>query len=246
MRFDPKFGEKMFFRNLPFLLVATFQFTGCIQSHEPNESEPGPTPVAYYKLDGNAKDETGNYSGTIYGSPVAVNDRNGNPNSALSFGDGNYITLPNIGLTGEVSVFGWVKMGLGGSNIVAILSQGSNSGLRWHIEAQENYLVYYDRRGDDNFPYLKDATNGLDTWFYFGVVSSPSYPVGAKVRMYLNGKPYGAVSSRPIDEIQGIPLNIGRYFGSNWLPCVGAVDEVRLYKMAFSDAEVEVLYNSTK
>src|SRR5687768_11364482 len=68
------------------------------------------SPIAHYELDGTAIDASQAYSGSLQGSPKEVADRRGKPNGALYFGKGNYVSLPNLGLTGNVSVSGWIKI----------------------------------------------------------------------------------------------------------------------------------------
>jgi hypothetical protein len=49
--------------------------------------------IAYYKLDGNANDETGNYVGTLQAAPSSTTDRYGNSNLAYNFnGSTQYIS----------------------------------------------------------------------------------------------------------------------------------------------------------
>ena len=173
--------------------------------------------IAHYALNGNAQDAMGTYHGTMHGNLTPVANRKGVKGSALYFGKDSYITLPPIGLLGEVSVFGWVRIDSTGNHpIVAILSQGLNPALRWHIESQPGYIVFYDNRGGDNAPYLVQVGTKYNQWFFYGIVSSPNFPDSAKVRLYLNGNFIGAVSTRPLVEIDSTSLNIGRYYFSNW------------------------------
>lgn len=203
--------------------------------------------VSYFTFNETAKDSIGDNHGQLRGSPTPISDRNDKANSAYYFGKNNYITLPNLGLTGDVSVFGWVKIDSTSTHpIVALLSQGESGGMRWHLETQPNYLVYYDRRGEDNAPYLIQTPIGYHKWFFFGAVSSPDFPSPGKVRLFLNGKYMGAVSTRPISEFPGQPLNIGRYYNSDWAYCDGAIDDIRIYKRALSDSEVLQLYEATQ
>jgi hypothetical protein len=63
----------------------------------PNISQlPASNLIAYYKLEGNANDATGNDNGTLQGSPSTASDRFGNANKAYSFnGTSQYISTAN-------------------------------------------------------------------------------------------------------------------------------------------------------
>lgn len=53
--------------------------------------------IAYYPFNGNANDESGNnLNGTVVGATI-TSDRNGSPNAAYLFANGQYISIPNTG-----------------------------------------------------------------------------------------------------------------------------------------------------
>ncbi len=69
--------------------------------------------IAYYPLDGNANDESGNgQNGVVYGATLTA-DRFGNPNSAYYFGDTNDIIVvpanPILEPESEITLSAWIK-----------------------------------------------------------------------------------------------------------------------------------------
>ena len=90
--------------------------------------------VAYYPFDGDAKDKSGNHNdGVMHGTrPTA--DRKGRLNSAMLFGEGNYITVPSSkslnSPTEQITIAAWVRVGEWFNNrwgdSATILAKGSN------------------------------------------------------------------------------------------------------------------------
>lgn len=200
--------------------------------------------IAYYKFDGNAMDSTRAFNAVTHGEPTYTSDRKGKSNSAIRINSNSYLELPNMDLVGDVSLFSWVMVHkTNGDPLVAILAQGMKD-IRWHAEIKPDFLVFYDDRKGDNSPYLISADVGYDKWVHFGMVSSDSFPQGSKVKLFLNGKNIGSVSSRPLHEERDTTLSVGRYFNGIWKGCEATFDDLSIYKKILSDKEVQSLYNN--
>ena len=78
------------YRNIPGIVISIFIIIICLATNVNAQI------IADYPLDGNANDVSGNgHDGTVYGA-VPTTDRDGTPNSALSFdGVNDYISVPN-------------------------------------------------------------------------------------------------------------------------------------------------------
>ena len=88
------------------IIVISFALSLCVLS-----AISQPNLVAWYKLDGNASDYSGNsYNGTLHGTTI-VPDRLGNPNSAMHFnGTSDYIKLGSDFDYSQRTISLWLKI----------------------------------------------------------------------------------------------------------------------------------------
>lgn len=195
--------------------------------------------VAYFRLDGNAIDATRQFSGRIYGNPTPTANRFDIPNSAIYFGSENYISIPKMGLSGDISVCGWFKIrGEHHPNHMVFFGQAIEYSNRWQLIGSRSEVTYYDRKGDDNAPYAVNIQQSLNQWYSLCAVSSPDFDANKKVKLYLNGEWIGDVSSRHITEIDA-DYNIGRFYNeSGWDFCDGSMDDVAIYNRQLSPQEI--------
>jgi hypothetical protein len=220
----------------------------CVTSDKKNDQQETPCGslcdglVAYYKLDGNGKDEIGAHNGTVFGSLTSVSNRNGEPEKAAYFGKDNYIQIQKLSLTGDISVFGWFLFkGDFHPNHQVFFGQAIDYSNRWQLIGSRNEITFYDRRGEDNSPYALNRNQDLGKWYSLSAVSSNSFPENKKVKLYLNGEVIGSVSSRSIEEIDA-PYDIGRFYNeSGWDYSDGNIDDVAIYNRQLTDEEVKIL-----
>ena len=212
----------------------------------------GPTEglIAWYPLEGNAKDASGNRLDGIPSETIQpVADRFGRPGAAIRFtGDSSYIRVPNFvhSLTGFAACV-WVKPsnpGPLGQKYHDIISKhgcpedlellikrdlDGKYGVEWNIGG-----VFYD---------LDSLNTGIvepsfASWDFLVLQYT-----GASIQFYMNGKlmrerkASGKIATNPH------LLTFGGY-GTN--PAdesyVGLMDDIRLYNRALSVAEIEQLY----
>ena len=189
--------------------------------------------VAYYKLDGDAKDSAGNNNGIINGNPANVNGVFG---SALNFdGVGDYVNLGTdpllIGTQTALTVSVWVKPTVAPTYQHHILSN-----LR---DCCGNYYGYGIFLYSGNTWYFKvgDGTNRqvtavyapdqLNKWTHLLLTFD-----GTTLRGYKDGNLAGSTPSGNIQSSNN-HLDIGKSgFFSNWLYFIGAIDEVKIYNKA--------------
>ena len=93
-----------------------------------------------------------------------------------------------------------------------------------------------------------NSTGPTNTWYHLTVVASAS-----NVQIYINGK---LVASGPRTNLLGYSIGdtdtmIGSalsyaptLINGSWQPCLGLIDDVRIYNRALSAAEVQALYNA--
>jgi len=200
--------------------------------------------IAYYKLDGNGKDEHGNFDGAQFGVLTLVDNRHGEQNKATYFGKDNYLQVSRYNLSGDISVFGWFNIkGDFHPNHMVFFGQSVDYSNRWQLIGSRNEITFYDRRGSDNSPYLVSKPQTLNTWYSLSAVSSPSFEANKKVKLYLNGDFIGEVSSRNISELDA-PYDIGRFYNEfGWDFCDGSMDDIAVYNRQLTADEVKRLHS---
>ena len=207
--------------------------------------------VAYYPFNGNANDASGNgINGTVYGATLTTN-RFGTPNAAYYFGGAAYITAPL-----NITVFG-------GDFTVSVWYNAFDLANGWlsMLDAEDgvNYAFVLDIAGETsgaNIGWLGAGSTYAPASGCWAVNSGRAVPVntysqvvitkaGTTVTMYLNGQ---VVSTGPVTHAiptSGQFITIGRLdvavYSEAWT-FHGVLDDIRIYKRAFSTNEVQQLY----
>lgn len=214
---------------------------------------------AYWPLNNNGQDVSGNYNiATLYG-PTGAENRNGYANFALNFdGVNDYADVADNNTVdieaSDFSISVWIKPTIAGYNLLDKRDQSNND---------NGYLLYTDSlTGILSFRICGDYRyNGVT---YNGKISYPSgitVPQGVYnhvvitvdrdsttgMKFYLNNT---LVSTQdPTRNILSINSNanlkIGRHsYLSNYF-FKGGLDDVRIYKRAISATEINELFNET-
>ena len=191
--------------------------------------------VAYYPLDGNAEDASGNGRHGTYQNVVPTSDRYGVLTKAMSFPERNgWIDIPDV--TGNVlSASLWYQFQTDSANSNHILNP--LGGNRHHIIIDpQGYIGFY------NWGFLQ-SNYRLETgkWYHLALTVENSnytlYVNGSLIYqsngMYLN-------SDYPL-AIIGHYETSGSYGGSK-----GVYDELRLYNRKLSSGEILSLYNQAE
>ena len=216
--------------------------------------------VGYWPLDGGvATDLSVNSNhGAISGSVSATTDRNGNPNSAMSFagGSGDLIDVgdaPAFNLTGAMTITAWVYLdstsGVHGSRNSRILAKmGSTRAWSSGIEANVDGVPYpatiqVSSNGSTIVGLHDDSQLPLDQWVHFAGVYTP----GAFLAVYLDGDLSDIrTDGIPVSQFSnnGRSVLIGNRPDCSNCGWYGALDEVRLYNEALSESEIEGIMGS--
>lgn len=196
--------------------------------------------VAYYKFDdASAEDSWGSNDGINHGA-IATADANGNSDAAIEFVSNDYIAVqPSPLATGEKSVSLMVKFGENDRRQIllanSIDSESSDAGLL--IAKKENNTIQFAvGNGSDDGYYLAAQTSMTITdteWHTIVMVYDES-----SIKGYIDGSlkcssdaVTGSEQSTTLALYLGGPHTpVNKYF-------VGAMDEVRLYSRALTDAE---------
>lgn len=214
--------------------------------------------VAWYPLDGNATDFSGNNNNGIVNGATPSTDRFGNPNSAMNFaGIANPQTIfvpssPSLNFTTQASVSMWVYMNsyYGMNNTGAPVTLGTH--VLWAKEDGGGFVGTVTGQNDGKFlvstrpngpgnPIEAEQTvpcSSTGKWVHLAFVYYPY-----ETRIYANGvlikRNYG-INSFANSANKG--LWFGRY-NVFWYPLNGKLDDIRIYNRPLTEDEIHVLYS---
>ena len=198
--------------------------------------------VAYYPLDGDATDASGNgLDGAVMGDPAWID---GALNGAIECdGDGDYVEVASadaLDITGAISLSLWIRpdaadpegQGLETAPMCKAFS-GASPSWSWQVRygwnSPQPYMTFTFNTSPRAWAYVgRNLAQG--EWSHIACSAN-----GATLTAYLNGlatesTPMGAITSSPT------PVLIGSDgWGSDW---IGAIDEVAIYNRALSGAEM--------
>lgn len=209
--------------------------------------------IAYYPFDGDAKDKSGNHNDGVMIGTRPTADRKGRLNSAMLFGEGNYITVPSspslnspkdqITITAWIRVNEWFNNKWGQS--VYVLSKAVDD-----VKDVAYRFIFFATRQEVNNGGIAagnissvSCSHLYGDWHHVAMVSD-----GKIVKVYIDGIIVGAstVVNRLDRHGRGGELFIGRnplWDGiTEWL--LGAMDELRIYNRALSDDEIKAVYEA--
>lgn len=196
--------------------------------------------VAHYALENDATDSSGNgHDGTVVGAPVYVAGPVG-LGMGLEFdgAGGQYVDLGTLDpslMTGRLSVSLWAKWnGLTTfwQGLIGKRDSWARDNMMWQIEAnQTTGVLNFQREGAG----IGAEALPQGEWAHVAATFD-----GTTAKLYVNGEVKGqgtfSFGSDPTAAMQFGSSNAG---GGN--PFNGALDEVRLYDIALSDAEILTL-----
>lgn len=205
--------------------------------------------VAYYPLDGNANDASGNgNNGVVYGA-VPATDRFGANGGCFSFdGSGQYISAAADKLpTTNRTISLWFKANRADNSPGFLGYGGSYCGdsfffglYHWGVEA---YVV---STHCDAYTLVAPYTNApVNAWHHWAVVTDE-----AGTRLYLDCELIASREGVTETYVAGTELGLGTisspnghtpYTDANVGYLDGYLDEVRIYNRAFSQAEIQQL-----
>jgi hypothetical protein len=219
-----------------------------------NLGVPGNNLVAYYPFNGNANDESGNeHHGSIISDPSFIQDRHGNPNSALSFdGIDDWIEVNSSSLfpSDAITMCYWVNRD--GNDITS---------LQNYISKEHSFQSYnQDYSGGENrfasgywlgSPgvwknyYTNYEVTNLNEWIFYAF----SYDNNTQTaKSYVNGVLDDTVVETDPNyylRSSGHKMYIGRNGSANVYHIQGFLDDIRIYDRALTGEEIFQLYDLT-
>ncbi|MBE0639477.1 MAG: hypothetical protein IH598_13250, partial [Bacteroidales bacterium] len=204
-----------------------------------------PVLIAYYPLNGNAADSSGNnLHGTIIGSVPGATDRNGNANGAVSFNGNtaNRIEVDdNILLhTSSITIAAWVKLNsLGGIKTFVDKPMGNNVSDSWHLGTENSNFSCWHMNDPVNFNPYSQVTSPASTGQWHYVVNT--FDNNSKQhKLYIDGVLKTTNTFNSSIGYDNSKLYIGAAIESGGLnfPMDGLIDEVKIYDKALTAAEI--------
>jgi hypothetical protein len=214
--------------------------------------------VGYWPLDGDATDlsDYGNH-GTIVGNVTPTADRFGNLAGAMSFagGGGDAIDVGDpaeLQLSGAMTITAWVYLDsssdVHGRRNARILAKMDGGGRRsWSTGIEKDIAgvpfpgtIQVSSNGGDVIGLHDDNQLPLDQWVHYAGVYTP----GTSLEVYLNGE-LSAIRTDGIPASQHSTNSTNVLIGNRpacgdcgWY---GALDEVRMYNEALTQAQIQAV-----
>lgn len=191
--------------------------------------------VAYYPFNGNALDEAlcGYYPAA--GNATPTTNRFGRPNSAFAFSGGSGLTAPDFGADfSAITVSCWFKLTTG-SEVQLLVGQDPAAGVTFQMFSWNGVLggaLWYDGGGA---PFqIWGPTLSLNEWHNAVLVYD-----GTTVKLRLDNVTADSLAKSGTLAHSLSALYIGALNGWN---TSGAIDDIRIYRRALSNAELDVLF----
>lgn len=212
--------------------------------------------LIHYKFNGNYIDDSQNdNNGTNYGT-IFVEDRFGNPESAVYFdGENDYIEFPNISTLKPdlpVSFSFWVKYDVIEGNFNYILNtsheEGVSSGVYFNTEKETGKFSVNYGDGTHFFnsvtrrTYVSNKLTDSENWHHIlAVVEGPT-----NMKIYIDCREYGGEFSGSGGELQysTTPGEIGKVDRDTTIPTSffkGILDDFRYWDRVVNETEINQL-----
>ncbi|MBM2839782.1 MAG: hypothetical protein HW412_310 [Bacteroidetes bacterium] len=212
--------------------------------------------VAYYPLNGNANDLSGNGNNGVVSGAVPTANRHGSPNSAFWFdGVNDKITIASsqsLHPLNQLTIAFWIRVDSMQDNYLPVLAKSGavnplfNREYIIHVKQTNSTLFHFQvhSSGDGNIQHTVFSNSfGSHQWLFFtAVIDRQSHVMKTYVNGVLNSQVNDSYSSF---NTNNFPLLIGMEdeIWPDHSPFLGALDEIRLYNRALTSAEIVALYN---
>ena len=212
--------------------------------------------IAFYPFNGNAEDESGNaMNGILTGDPTQVSDRFGNYSSALHFnGVDQYIDLGTTSHfhTNELTGMAWIKLDVLPTNryYKTVVECTPDTYYSNELVPAINPVVgqgeVFLRSSWANGGGQTDARSTTvdiipGQWHHIAYTRSADL---SEIKFYFDGNYLtNEGGSGGVIPNSSNPVSIGRLGGMDYGYMNGSMDEVRIYNIALSQAEIESIYS---
>ena len=192
--------------------------------------------IAWYKLDGDALDSSGN-GRHINISGATLSD--GKIGKCYEFASGNKITANNISIGYSCTISAW-GYATSYSNSMMLFSLNSADWSGADLYFTSGTVCWNTGDGNSN-PFKNNGANvtqpSLNTWHHYATVVDADKN---KVLLYVNGDYYGEATYKSPYQVNR-QFIIGNYSSGTSYAWRGKIDDVRVYDHALSPKEVKEL-----
>lgn len=216
------------------------------------------TPLAYYPMDSQPIDASGNKNhGKIMGGVTPTMDRFGNPCGAFLFnGTDGYLEIPNSPTlqspTNGFSVTAWFKIGsascAGDIRWLTLLCKGENATetdnnpqYRFQtLQAQNQSTISINTDFTEFDDSYQQHGFGYDIWHFYALTYD-----GNTVKAFLNGAKIWEFPYNKSFTPNNSPLFIGKDVPGSLEYFCGSLDDVRIFGASLSDSQVFNFFQET-
>jgi hypothetical protein len=202
---------------------------------------PADSLLAFWPLNGNAADSSGNgHDGTVT-SAIPALSRFGSPNGSYYFnGTDAFIDMGAIhpDAINHFSLSSWIRPTLGNSlsNASIIGDAGGYAGFRLYQTADS--IFFEAQASPGSYATVAWGVTPSDTGKWAHIVATSDYGL---IRIYVNGSVKQEKSGAPGRE-GSRNLEMGRDTNLNTYYWLGTLDDVRIYNKLLSASEIEALF----
>jgi len=203
--------------------------------------------VGFYQFNGNANDSSGN---SIHGNNFGVTettDRFGNASSAYYFdGNNDYITIADndlydFGENVSFTISLWVKTTQ--TDYSRLLQKRNYSGNFYSINKHSSGCPGVAMSNNHPEHYVTGSSSiaiNDDNWHLVTLVRDVTE---SNIKFYVNKEHEILFTNHNYATSNGAIINIGRYFNGTIDYFEGRLDDIRFYRRALSDSDIEELYH---
>ncbi len=210
--------------------------------------------VAHYKFEGDANDATPYFNhGVIGGNPTfqpVTNRPNASGMNIVFDGDGDLVLAPNAVqlISDYATVSFWIRVdGQNFADPEAYVIDFGHWNERWKISLPQHLKIVWTTNGknaiSDHFIHDMDSGDGnelvIGFWWYVTMVHD-----GTDDIIYIDGVEVNRFAVDGTLNSTGLPLGMGNNPVDGGQFFIGALDEVKLYNKALTDAEILQLYTT--
>jgi len=212
--------------------------------------------MAYYPLNGNANDLSGNGNNGVISGAVPTANRHGTPSSAFWFdGIDDKITIASsqsLHPLNQLTIAFWIRTDSMHNNYLSVLQKsgpGQNLSNREYVVhlKQASALLFYCQvhsAGDGGTQHTVFSNNfSPHQWLFFtAVIDRQNHFMKTYVNGVFNQQVNDGYSSFNANNYS-LMIGVEAETWPDHSPFLGALDEIRLYNRALTSAEIVTLYN---
>ncbi len=196
--------------------------------------------LAYYPFNGNARDKSGNgHHGTVNGASLTT-DRFNRANNAYNFDGNDYISVPDHpDFTFGAKPFSlslWISLSQIGSYYILGHDEGGGTRAKWIFWFTGTALGLHERLNGGYWAINTPWQPQIQKWYHIVLKRDHN-----RFSIYVNTVQVGTQDdNRSLPDVKA-PFTIGTAEGTGRM-FNGKIDDVRIYKYALSDTEIQQLF----